>query len=192
MKYPQAYLVIHKDFVMPPLQTLKAWAQPCQDWYAKAMSEEDKAIENNISSIIDIHTFSTMRWSEQNQVIVLECKEIPEFLLLKIGTSLLEVYWLEDEKSIGKISEINDAFQRYENFKEYYEDALNEFEILYEFISKMNSEDEILEIPSDFPDNYQDITFFSQLDDSYFDAADVLKRMTKTLTHAGKLARSDL
>ncbi|WP_158270569.1 hypothetical protein, partial [Limnohabitans sp. Jir72] len=64
MKYPQAYLVIHKDFVMPPLATLKAWAQPCQDFYVPSFLDSNEKLNEKISAILEIHTNFTEKWSK--------------------------------------------------------------------------------------------------------------------------------
>jgi hypothetical protein len=143
--------------------------------------------------IKDIHSFEKGRWPTEKQVIVLMCKGIPEIFLLKLGNdNFLSIYWLEDEESIEKLSNINNAFLSYESFREHYNDAFGDYLDIYEFISTKYSEDDICNIPSDFPDNFHDILVFSRLEDNYFEITDVLKEMVKTLTHAGKLARPDL
>jgi hypothetical protein len=190
MKYPQAYLVIHKDFAMPALQTLKAWAQPCQDFYVPSICESDENLNKNISVILEIHSYLSDNWSRDDQFIVLMCDKIPKFLLLGLGESILDIYWLDDQTSADMISEIITAFKNYEDFKESFENAVGELSRLCETINSLNCDDQSLENQYDFLDDFNEELFVTQLDDNHFKLSELLKRSCADITHSDDLTRN--
>jgi hypothetical protein len=193
MKYPQAYLVIHKDFVMPPLETFKAWVQPCQDFYSPSLSEPNNELNEKISVILESHTYFKSKWSRDDQLIILMSEDIPKFLLLGLGVNILGIYWVNNEDCLTKLSKVNNAIYKYEAFKELYEEAFDEFSGVQEIISTMNCDNDMLTyISSDFKDNIQDMIFYYHFNQSYLEFSDVFKGMIKTLTHADDLGPHDL
>jgi hypothetical protein len=185
MKYPQAYLVIHKDFVMPPLATLKAWAQPCQAIYAQSISKPQKKLDSNIAAIGEMHHHITVNAGDHTQMIVLQCKEIPDFLCMALLQNLVKIYWLDDAIALDQLQKISTAVHAGIHFNRSVNNAAAAYSALTDILTDLTGE-------NPFFDDTADKFFTARMWGNRTVAESMIKKIATNVTRAGIRIRLDL
>ena len=185
MKYPQAYLVIHKDFVMPPLETLKAWAQPCQDIYFPRISEAQKQVDQHTAEIRGLHRRLAPDSSKHTQMIVLHCKEISENIYKSLQPHIIKIYWVDDPSFSSIFQDITDAADAAIGFNRSISDASAAYDCLVDILYDLTAEELCL-------DESVEIFLNSKMLGEQTMAEKMIKRIFNSVTHADSQFRSDL
>lgn len=185
MNYPQVYLVIHKDFEIPSLETLKAWAQPCQEIYVPDIKITDTELNSNISAIFNLHQSVTAQSTENLQIIVLNCHQIPEFLWLAIGSQFVEIYWIDDQAIAYQIDDVVEALDLAEQFSLCIQAAQQSY---FGLIASLKS----ITDSSHWLDDSVDKFFAARKSEELTIAEAAIKKIATNVTRAGKRLRLDL
>ncbi len=185
MNYPQAYLVIHKNFAMPTLATLKAWSKPCKKIYAPGLSTPQKKINSNISAIREMHHYITADAADHTQLIVLQCKEIPDFLYMALGNNLAKIYWLDDNISVDKAKKIAEAVSAGISFNRNVYHAEAAYSALLDILTELTGEEPFFD---DTAHNF----FTSRMWGNRTVAEIMIKKIATNVTRQGIRIRLDL
>jgi len=185
MKYPQAYLVIHKDFVMPSLATLQAWSQPCQDIYVPGISKPQKQVDQHIAEIRGLHRRLTPDAAKHTQMIILHCKEISKNIYQSLQPHITKIYWVDDPSFSSIFQEITDAIDAAIGFNRSISDASAAYYCLVDILYDLTAEELCL-------DESVEIFLNSKMLGEQTMAEKMIKQIFNSVTHADSQFRSDL
>jgi hypothetical protein len=185
MKYPQAYLVIHKDFVMPSLATLQAWSQPCQDIYVPGISKPQKKLDTNIAEIRKMHHHITIDSADHTKMVVLHCTEIPDFLYMALLQNLVKIYWLDDANAVNQLQEITQAVHAGIHFNRSVSNAESAYYALTQIMTDLTGE-------NPFFDDTADKFFTARMWGNRTVTESMIKKVATNVTRAGIRIRLDL
>jgi len=185
MRYPQAYVLIDKQFELPPIKTLQIWCKSKSPVYIQGVSEKNASMEDRISAILEIHGHLDSKSAYSNHVVVFTGKKVGYFLKLAISNFPYKVYWIDSSKHAASIMRVKSAIDTAMTFQIHMHEAHDAYWEVSNFISKHTGD-------QPFRDEQMDRLFTSRMWGDRSTAEHHLKRIAKNETRAGILNRLDL
>lgn len=185
MRYPQAYVLIDKQFELPSIKTLQTWCKSKSPVYIQGVSEKNASMEDRINAILEIHGHLDSKSRYSNQVIVFNGTKIGHFLAIAVGNYLNKVYWIDSSKHAESIMQVRSAIDTALSFQFHLHEAHDAYWQVSKFISKHTGD-------QPYRDEQIDRVFQSRMWGDRSTAEHHLKRIAKNETRAGILNRLDL
>lgn len=185
MQYPQAYVLIDKQFELPSIETLQIWCKSKSPVYIQGVSEKNESMEARINNILEIHGHLDSNSHYSNQVVVFTGKKVGYFMNVAFGNYLRKIYWIDSSKHAESISRVRKAIDTAISFHICLDEAHDAYFRVSQFISNHTGD-----LP--FRDAQIDKFFQSRMWGDRSTAEQHLKRIAKNETRAGILNRLDL
>lgn len=185
MRYPQAYILIDEQYVMPTTATAQVWTQSKSPIYIQGVSKTNKSMEERVEAIKDIHRCLGGTWSVKDHAIVFTGKKVGHFLTMAIGNYFRKIYWIDSSEHASSILRVRDAIHTARAFEYHIHDAHEAYHQVSRFISNHTGD-------KPFRDEQIERLFDSRMWGDRSTAEHHLKRIAKNETRAGILNRLDL
>lgn len=185
MRYPQAYVLIDEEYVMPPLATVQGWTSSKAPIYIQGVSKANKSMEERVEAIKDIHRCLGGKWSAKDHAVVFTGKKVGYFLTIATGNYFRKIYWIDSAEHAAAILRVRDAVDMAKAFEYHIHDAYEAYYRVSNFISKHTGD-------KPFVDEQIERLFASRMWGDISTAEHQLKRIAKNETRAGILQRLDL
>jgi hypothetical protein len=185
MRYPQAYVLIDREYEMPPAATIQGWCSSKSPVYIQGVSERNLSMEERINAILEIHGHLDSKSRYSNQVVVFNGKKVGHFLAIAAGNYLNKVYWIDSSKHASSILRVRNAIDTAITFQFHLHEAHEAYWQVSKFISRHTGD-------KPYRDEQIDRLFQSRMWGDRSTAEHHLKRIAKNETRAGILNRLDL
>ena len=117
MNFPRCYVAIDKKYELPPLETIRKWAQTDYPVYVQNVSEFDDSLHIQTVDFLDIHDLIHSRVDDDVQLIIFHGKAVSSILLMALGSHLKKVYWADSEEHLNEINRFVHRLKDLEAFK---------------------------------------------------------------------------
>ena len=185
MRYPQAYVLIDKNYEMPSPATVKGWCKSKSPVYIQGVSKKSASMEERIKAIKEIHDHLGGKGGYSDHTVVFTGKKVGYFLTIALGNYLRKIYWIDSAAHAASIMKVRNAMETAMAFKFHIQDAHDAYYRVSNFISKHTGD-------QPFRDEQIERLFDSRMWGDRSTAEQHLKRIAKNETRAGILNRLDL
>jgi hypothetical protein len=118
MNFPRCCVAIDKKYELPPLETIRKWAQTDYPVYVQNVSEFVDDLHIQTVGFLEIHYLIHSRADDDVQMIIFHGKAVSSILLMALGSHLKKVYWADSEEHINEINKFAENIEYLEIFED--------------------------------------------------------------------------
>jgi len=118
MNFPRCCVAIDKKYDLPPLETIRKWAQTDYPVYVQNVSEFVDDLHIQTVGFLEIHYLIHSRTDDDVQMIIFHGKAVSSILLMALGSHLKKVYWADSEEHINEINKFAENIEYLEIFED--------------------------------------------------------------------------
>ena len=118
MKFPRCCLAIDKKYELPPLETIRKWAQTNDPVYVDNISEFDEDLHIQTLDVLEIHYLIHNPTDNDVRMIIFHGAAVGLNLVMALGSQLKKVYWADSEQHFNETHEFAENIEYLEIFED--------------------------------------------------------------------------
>ena len=118
MKFPRCCLAIDKKYELPPLETIRKWAQTNDPVYVDNVSEFNEDLHIQTLDVLEIHYLIHNPTDNDVRMIIFHGAAVGLNLVMALGSQLKKVYWADSEQHFNEIHEFAENIEYLEIFED--------------------------------------------------------------------------